>query len=125
VRQITESDQIHDPAVAAWTGIYFATFNIDGLTVPVIGASLNAPVGPLLLGGRLYSGAARPVSMGQCRGAWHAGRGMRLESASAATAALLFRPRAPLAEICSRQEGVSAAAAGHRWTLAPRRLESL
>ena len=46
---------------------------------------------------------------------------MRLESASAAIAALLFRPRAPLAEIWSRREGVSAAAAGHRWALAPRR----
>ena len=24
----------HDPAVAAWTGVYFATFKMDGLTVP-------------------------------------------------------------------------------------------
>jgi putative ABC transport system permease protein len=40
-----------DPAVAAWTGIYFDTFKIDGLTVPVIGASPNAPVGPPLLSG--------------------------------------------------------------------------
>jgi MacB-like periplasmic core domain/FtsX-like permease family len=41
----------HDPAVAAWTGVYFATFKVDGLTVPVIGASPNAPVGPPVLTG--------------------------------------------------------------------------
>jgi hypothetical protein len=41
----------HDPAVAAWTGIYFGTFKIDGLTVPVVGASPNAPVGPPVLSG--------------------------------------------------------------------------
>jgi MacB-like periplasmic core domain/FtsX-like permease family len=41
----------HDPAVAAWTGVYFATFKMDGLTVPVIGASLRAPVGPPVLTG--------------------------------------------------------------------------
>ena len=36
----------HDPAVAAWTGVYYGTFKIDGLTVPVIGQSPRAPVGP-------------------------------------------------------------------------------
>jgi FtsX-like permease family len=41
----------HDPSVAAWTGVYFATFKVDGQTVPVIGASLNAPVGPPTLSG--------------------------------------------------------------------------
>src|SRR5262249_28606756 len=41
----------HDPAVAAWTGVYFATLTMDGLTVPVIGASPNAPVGPPVLTG--------------------------------------------------------------------------
>jgi MacB-like periplasmic core domain/FtsX-like permease family len=41
----------HDPAVAAWTGVYFATFKMDGLTVPVIGASPDAPVGPPVLTG--------------------------------------------------------------------------
>ncbi len=41
----------HDPAVAAWTGVYYATFKIDGLTVPVIGASPDAPVGPPVLTG--------------------------------------------------------------------------
>jgi FtsX-like permease family/MacB-like periplasmic core domain len=41
----------HDRSVAAWTGVYFATFKMDGLTVPVIGASLRAPVGPPVLTG--------------------------------------------------------------------------
>jgi hypothetical protein len=46
----------HDPGVAAWTGIYFATLKIDRLTVPVIGASPNAPVGPPILSGHgLYA----------------------------------------------------------------------
>ena len=51
----------HDPAVAAWTGIYFATFKIDGLTVPVIGASPNAPVGPPLLSGHGLAAAGQVV----------------------------------------------------------------
>ena len=41
----------HDPAVAAWTGVYYGTFKIDGLTVPVIGQSPRAPVGPPVLSG--------------------------------------------------------------------------
>ena len=51
----------HDPAVAAWTGIYFATFKVDGLTVPVIGASPNAPVGPPLLSGHGLAAAGQVV----------------------------------------------------------------
>ena len=34
-----------------WTGVYFATFKVDGQTVPVIGASPNVPVGPPTLSG--------------------------------------------------------------------------
>ena len=41
----------HDPSVAAWTGVYFATLKVDGQTVPVIGASPNAPVAPPTLSG--------------------------------------------------------------------------
>ena len=41
----------HDRSVAAWTGVYYATFKVDGLTVPVIGASPGAPVGPPVLTG--------------------------------------------------------------------------
>ena len=32
--------------VAAWTGVYFAALQLDGLTVPVLGASPNAAVAP-------------------------------------------------------------------------------
>ena len=62
----------HDPAVAAWTGVYFATFKMDGLTVPVIGASLRAPVGPpvltghgLLAPGQVVLGAATLAQLGK------------------------------------------------------------
>jgi len=41
----------HDREVAAWTGVYFATLDIDGLTVPVIGAAPNAPIAPPVLSG--------------------------------------------------------------------------
>jgi len=40
-----------DPAVAAWTGIWYATATIDGQAVPVIGMTPNAPVAPPLLSG--------------------------------------------------------------------------
>jgi hypothetical protein len=51
----------HDPAVAAWTGIYFATFKIDGQTVPVLGESPGAPVGPPVLSGHGLGGADQIV----------------------------------------------------------------
>ena len=51
----------HDPAVAAWTGIYFDTFKIDALAVPVIGASPNAPIGPPLLSGHGLQAAGQIV----------------------------------------------------------------
>jgi len=51
----------HDPAVAAWTGIYYATVKIDGLTVPVIGASPDAPVGPPVLSGHGLQAAGQVV----------------------------------------------------------------
>jgi hypothetical protein len=40
-----------DPDVAAWTGVYFDSLQVDGLTVPIIGATPNAPVGPPVLSG--------------------------------------------------------------------------
>jgi hypothetical protein len=40
-----------DHDVAAWTGVYFATLQIDGLSVPVIGGSPHAAVGPPILSG--------------------------------------------------------------------------
>jgi hypothetical protein len=50
-----------DPAVAAWTGIYFGTLKIDGLTVPVLGASPDAPVGPPVLSGHGLQAAGQVV----------------------------------------------------------------
>jgi hypothetical protein len=41
-----------DPAVAAWTGIWYATARIDGLTVPVLGMTPGAPIAPPLLSGQ-------------------------------------------------------------------------
>jgi hypothetical protein len=40
-----------DPAVAAWTGVWYATATIEGQAVPVIGMTPNAPVAPPLLSG--------------------------------------------------------------------------
>ncbi|MGO9875942.1 MAG: FtsX-like permease family protein [Acidimicrobiia bacterium] len=40
-----------DTSVSAWTGVYFAAADIDGRSVPVIGATPNAPVAPPLLSG--------------------------------------------------------------------------
>jgi putative ABC transport system permease protein len=51
----------HDPAVAAWTGIYYGTFKIDGLTVPVIGQSPGAPIGPPVLAGHGLRAAGQVV----------------------------------------------------------------
>ena len=51
----------HDPDVAAWTGIYYATAQIDGQTVPVIGMSPDAPVGPPLLAGHGLHAAGQLV----------------------------------------------------------------
>jgi hypothetical protein len=41
-----------DSDVAEWSGVYFWGAELDGQTVHVIGATLNAPVGPPLLSGR-------------------------------------------------------------------------
>jgi MacB-like periplasmic core domain/FtsX-like permease family len=41
----------HDPEVTAWTGLWFGTAQIDGVTVPVLGTNTNAPVAPPVLSG--------------------------------------------------------------------------
>ena len=41
-----------DHDVSAWSGVYFASMQIDGETVPIIGGEPNAAVGPALLSGR-------------------------------------------------------------------------
>jgi hypothetical protein len=41
-----------DKDVAAWSGVYFASAQIDGLTVPVLGTDPGASVSPSMLSGR-------------------------------------------------------------------------
>jgi len=41
----------HTPDVAAWTGVYFDSLRVDGLTIPIIGENPDASVGPPLLSG--------------------------------------------------------------------------
>ena len=41
----------HDPDVATWAGFYFASLQLDGQNIPVLGASPQAPVGPPILSG--------------------------------------------------------------------------
>jgi hypothetical protein len=50
-----------DRDVAAWTGIWFGTAQIDRQTVPVIGAEPDAPVGPPVLSGHELAGAGQIV----------------------------------------------------------------
>ncbi|TVZ05470.1 ABC transporter permease [Trebonia kvetii] len=40
-----------DPAVAAWTGVWYATASIEGQAVPVLGMTLGSPIAPPLLSG--------------------------------------------------------------------------
>ena len=47
-----------DPAVAAWTGVYYGTVRIDKLTVPVIGMSPGAPI---MLSGHALTGRGQVV----------------------------------------------------------------
>ena len=51
----------HDPEVAAWTGVWFGTAQIDGVTVPVLGTDTNAPVAPPLLSGHGLQGPGQVV----------------------------------------------------------------
>jgi predicted lysophospholipase L1 biosynthesis ABC-type transport system permease subunit len=51
----------HDPEVAAWTGVWFGTAQLDGVTVPVLGADANAPVEPPLLSGHGLQGQGQMV----------------------------------------------------------------
>ena len=51
----------HDRDVAAWTGIWFGTAQVDGQTVPVIGAAAGVPVGPPVLSGTGLRGPGQVV----------------------------------------------------------------
>ena len=68
--QLLEADR----DVAAWSGVYFWGAELDGQTVHMIGADLNAPVGPPLLSGHgleasdeIVLGATLPGSVAQAR----------------------------------------------------------
>jgi FtsX-like permease family/MacB-like periplasmic core domain len=50
-----------DPFVAAWTGVYFSTLQIDGQNVPVLGGSPHARVHPPLLSGHGFDGPRQVV----------------------------------------------------------------
>jgi hypothetical protein len=51
----------HDPHVAAWSGIYTATLQIDGQDVPVLGEAPGAAVAPPLLSGHGVEAANQVV----------------------------------------------------------------
>lgn len=51
-RAQAESALRRDHDLAAWSGVYFSTARIQGLTVPLIGATPGAAVAPPLLSGR-------------------------------------------------------------------------
>jgi hypothetical protein len=50
-----------DPAVAAWTGVWYSTASIDGQTVPVLGMTPNAAVAPPALAGHGLTGPDQVV----------------------------------------------------------------
>ena len=50
-----------DRFVAAWTGVYYSTLQIDGMNVAVMGGTPNAAVGPPLLSGHGFDGAHQVV----------------------------------------------------------------
>ncbi len=51
----------HDPSVAAWSGAYFDSVEIDGLSVPVIAVQPDAAVGPPILSGHAVAGPRQVV----------------------------------------------------------------
>jgi hypothetical protein len=51
----------HDPAVAAWSRVYFGSLQMDGQVVPVLGQSVNATVSPPLLSGHGLNGSDQVV----------------------------------------------------------------
>src|SRR6202020_3459350 len=51
----------HDPEVAAWTGVWFGTAQIDDVTMPVLGTDTRAPVAPPVLPGHGLPGPGQRV----------------------------------------------------------------
>jgi ABC-type antimicrobial peptide transport system permease subunit len=54
----------HDHDVAAWSGVYFAALQLDGVPVPVIGANPKAAVSPPILSGHGFD-APNQVVLGE------------------------------------------------------------
>jgi hypothetical protein len=50
-----------DPQVAAWSGYYFANLQVDGQTIPVLGATPHEPVAPPILAGHGFNGPGQIV----------------------------------------------------------------
>jgi hypothetical protein len=75
-----------DHLIAAYTGVYFATLQIDSVTVPVVAAAPRAAVGPSLLSGHGVETAAQivvaPGTLAQLHA--HVGGTVRIGSGSAA-----------------------------------------
>ncbi len=51
----------HDREVAAWTGVWFGTAQVDGVTVPVLGTDTNTAIAPPLLSGHGLQGQGQVV----------------------------------------------------------------
>ena len=59
----------HDPYVAEWSGVSFANLSLDGLSVPVLGATPKAAVAPVILSGHGFDAPNEvvlgPTTLGQ------------------------------------------------------------
>jgi hypothetical protein len=51
----------HDPDVAAWSGVYFDSLRVDGRTIPILGGTPGAAVGPPILSGHTLEAANQIV----------------------------------------------------------------
>lgn len=51
----------HNKYVAAWSGVYFGSLQIDGQTVPVMGATPRAAIGPPILTGHAFDSTDQVV----------------------------------------------------------------
>jgi hypothetical protein len=60
-----------DSQVASWSSYYFGNLQIDGLTVPVLGATPNEVVGPPVLSGHGYQGTGQIVLGAETLGQLH------------------------------------------------------
>jgi hypothetical protein len=50
-----------DPLVKSWAAFYFSSLRIDGVAIPVMGGSPNAPVGPAILTGHGFRASNQVV----------------------------------------------------------------